>query len=322
MGESLPIDRVCLCVFILVRSPGTQPRRPEPYGIVWGDVLNLGTVVLNECSRPDDNGHRPVVQARCNHGNKKCRGIYQAIGKNPLLWASLITAAIGASFAIGLYLDDASARFLIRWTLSGTLVGSIVSLQLGRMVSYSFMHRYLKNEAIEIVSHPGHPDGLGGIKPLEDYFFFHAILFAIPLLHLGAWSILIPDRDGGVYLVWRIAYALLLFVSFVLFLVCSIWPIWSLHDAMKRRKTTLLANNEPMSLSIRELQQKIESTADILEKNQLSENLLVMTRHYYQIQSMPTWPFNLKTLQSFAFKLPLGPLGPLAGSNGSVEFLK
>jgi len=141
-------------------------------------------VVLDECSQPDDNGHRPVVQARCNHGDKKCRGIYQAIGKNPLLWASLITAAIGASFAIGLYLDDASARFLIRWTLSGTLVGSIVSLQLGRMVSYSCMHRYLKNEA------------------------------------------------------------------------------------------------------------------------------------------MPTWPFNLKTLQSFAFKLPLGPLGPLAGSNGSVEFLK
>jgi len=43
---------------------------------------------------------------------------------------------------------------------------------------------------------------------------------------------------------------------------------------------------------------------------------------YLKNEAMPTWPFNLKTLQSFAFKLPLGPLGPLAGSIGSVEFLK
>ena len=135
LAESLPLDRVCLRVFILVRSLRIQPWRPEPYGIVWCGVLNLGTVVIDECSRPDGNGYRPVVQPQCNHGNKKCRGIYQAIGKNPLLWASLITAAIGAPFAIGLYLDDVSAQFLIRWTLSGTLVGFIVTLQLGRMVS-------------------------------------------------------------------------------------------------------------------------------------------------------------------------------------------
>lgn len=245
----------------------------------------------------------------------------KALEKNAFIWTVLITVAIAASFWFGLKWEDASTKFAVEWTIGGTLFGFIVSLQLGRMVSYSLMNRYLKKEKISIISHPGHPDSLGGIKPLGYYFFFHAILFAIPLFHLGAWSLLIPGWEYWDYSVWRSAYALLFGVTLVLFLICCVWPILGLHEAMRERKATLLASNEPLSASIRELQEKIELTTDFPKKNEMSENLLVMTGHYYQIESMPTWPFNLKTLQSFALKLPLGLLGPLIGSISNLNTL-
>src|SRR5262249_25133123 len=61
---------------------------------------------------------------------------------------------------------------------------------LGRMASYGTMGFLIKEQGLSVEVMPGHPDEVGGFKPLGDFYFSQAVLAGFPALFLAVWLIL------------------------------------------------------------------------------------------------------------------------------------
>ena len=117
-----------------------------------------------------------------------------------MITAPVTSLAVTAAF-FGAF-DRLSLVARIPLILVEAVGGYVAGLHLGRMASYGALGRFLKQKGCEIRVWPGHVDGAAGLKPLGGFYFFQAMVAAIPAMFLAAWWVLIPLK-GDRYARWR-----------------------------------------------------------------------------------------------------------------------
>jgi hypothetical protein len=199
----------------------------------------------------------------------------------------------------------------------------VAGWQLGRMVAYGFLGTLSRKAGLSVRVIPGHLDGAAGLKPLGDFFFFQSMVTAIVALYLAIWWLLIPiwPRD---YSSWRGPYVGLLAVSVVVEVLAFFAPMWFFHVAMRKEKEQLLQTADELSEQVAALEVELARPSQSQPRNELQERLSLMTKQYWAIEQMPTWPVDYKTKKHFtvsnaALVLPL--LSEAAGLAGPWQHI-
>lgn len=235
---------------------------------------------------------------------------------------AFVAVVIGAAFLAAFSGAVASRLLLVVLAVAG---GWVAGFQLGRMVGYGQLGRVLRNAGAQVRVTAGHLDGVGGLKPVGEYFLFQAMVAAIPAVFLAAWWLLIPLR-GDRYEHWRDPYLGMLAVAIVIQLLAFIVPLWSFHRAMAAQKTILLQDADRLSVEIASLSERLAApqrgdkgpSREHPAADELRKRLDTITERYWAIERLPTWPVDVKTrrrfrLNNLALVLPLA--GKLVGES-------
>jgi hypothetical protein len=148
------------------------------------------------------------------------------------------------------------------------------------------------------VVQPSHVDGVAGLKPVGDFYFYQAMVAAIPAIFLAAWWFLFPiwPRD---YSHWEESYLVLLSAAMMAEILAFLIPIWGFHRIMVSAKEKFLKDADRLSVEISELRRGKESDQHANSKKLLSEQIESKTQRYWAIENMPTWPVDIKTKRRF-----------------------
>lgn len=210
-------------------------------------------------------------------------------------WSGVIIAvAVLVAFLIVFRLQ-AQILLMVLESLGGYIAGQF----LGHAVSYGRLAHLLKKEGISIQVQPGHLDGVAGLKPIGDLYFYQAMLIAIPAVYLAIWWLIIPVWPR--YTEWREPYVGLLAIILVIEFLAFLLPIWSFHTEMQNQKNGLLQEADGLSHEIVDLQSRLVQAKSDQERGELKERLALMTQRYWDIEKMPTWPVDIKVQRKFTF---------------------
>ena len=191
-----------------------------------------------------------------------------------------------------------------------TLGGYIAGRYLGRMASYGRLGWILKKEKISLMLEPGHLDGAVGLKPIGDFYFYQAMVAAIPAIFLGAWWLGITFMAYHRYQDWRRPYLGLLVIALAFEILAFLVPLWSFHREMQKQKIDFLKNADKLSRKIAEIQVQLAGPMSAEQRNVLKDQVAYMTKQYWDIEQMPTWPVDVRTrryftLNNIVLSLPL-----------------
>ena len=191
--------------------------------------------------------------------------------------------------------------------------GYIAGWHLGRMAAYGGLGAALKAQRIEVRPTPGHLDGAAGLKPVGDFYFFQAMVAAIPSIYLAVWWFMIPlvTSVWPRYASWRSPYIGLLALSIAFEVLAFLVPMWSFHLEMQHEKLNLLKKADELSANIGALEAQLAEPAHPDSRRELQEQLALMTKYYWNIENMPTWPVDYKTRRHFTLS-NVGLLLPVA----------
>jgi hypothetical protein len=214
------------------------------------------------------------------------------------IFGSIVAISIGAAFVAAFSIQQLSTRYLL--LIAEMLGGYIAGCYLGRMACYGAVGSMLKARGIKLHVIFGHPDTVGGLKPLGDFYFYQAMIVAIPAIFLATWLLLIPlPVFEGRYDRWREPYVGLLALAIFIEVLAFVLPLWSFHRDMVRQKRLLLEEADRLSLRIAEIQAKLAEEGVDSEKQILKEALSAMTARYRTIEDLPEWPVDLRTRRLF-----------------------
>jgi hypothetical protein len=176
--------------------------------------------------------------------------------------------------------------------------GYIAGFYVGRMIGYGQLGWLLKKEEIAIKVTAGHLDGVGGLKPVGDFYFFQAKVASIPAAYLAIWWFIIPFWPR--YAEWREPYLGLLVIAISIEIAAFFVPMLSFHHVMQSEKRRRLKEADQLSFEITQLETQLPLTATAEEQNALMEQLSFKAKQYWAIENLPTWPFDSKTRRRFS----------------------
>jgi hypothetical protein len=177
------------------------------------------------------------------------------------------------------------------------LGGYVVGRHLGWMACYGTLRLMLRKEALTLKVQPGHLDAAGGLKPIGDFYFLQAIVAVIPAAYLAIWWVIIPLFPQ--YARWREPYLGLLAIAITFELLAFAVPLWLFHLEMEEQKIQLMKDADKLSRSISDIQAQLTVVQTSQEREKLKEQLSNLTKGYWDIEQMPTWPVDAKTLRRF-----------------------
>lgn len=185
-------------------------------------------------------------------------------------------------------------------TVLAVIAGYIVGRVLGRMVCYGFLGAFLHSKRATVTMQPGHPDGAAGLKPLGDFYFFQAMLLALPIAFVAVWVMLIPIWSYHDYTHWQGPYLTLLIVGLAIEIGAFVLPMWTIHQDMVRGKAALQDKADALGREIVTLRAKLTSTTDAQAQSALNDQVDLLGKQYEELEHVPTWPVDLSTRRRFA----------------------
>lgn len=209
----------------------------------------------------------------------------------------VIAVCVAAGFlaAFPLYWLETRIPFMVASVVGGYIAGCY----LGRMALYGALAWLLRRRGCSLNLIPGHPDHVGGWKPIGDFFFLQALIVGIPAAFIAAWLILIPlPRFQQQYAHWQEPYVGLLAVALVLEIAAFLVPLWLFHRLMAAEKRALIHEADALSRRIAAVQAQL-ATAESGDAGALKERLTHMTARYQAIEDLPEWPLGKRTKRLF-----------------------
>lgn len=176
-------------------------------------------------------------------------------------------------------------------------LGAVAGYYIGQMIAFGTLGQLSVREQVSISPKPGHIDRAAGLKPIGDFYFFQAMVVAIPCLYIAIWWFVIPLLPH--YQHWRSPYLGLLAVGLLFEILSFLLPMWVFHQIMQRQKIRSLAEADELSKKITELENRILRSADARETNDLQKQLDFQREKYWEIEHMPTWPVDATTRRRF-----------------------
>lgn len=228
------------------------------------------------------------------------------------IWARAVAVVLAVAMMAAYLVAYREGFTVVRiFVATAEVIGAyIAGTLLGRMACFGQFGWILGKQAIEIKVVPGHVDGAAGLKPVGDFYFFQAMVAAIPAVYLAAWWVLIPFTPQHDYDVWREPYLGLLMIAIGLEVLAFFVPLWSFHKQMKNKKQELFKEADELSARMNDIQRKIIDLESYEEKKALRDHVSEIADQYWTIEKMPTWPVDVRTrrrfgLNNFLLLLPL-----------------
>jgi hypothetical protein len=213
--------------------------------------------------------HRGVIQldpAREAHLRKELK-------ERAAIWAilsgELVSIVILISFIVKNGLPYPIAQ--IPLTIFEVIGGYIVGRHLGIMASYGRLGHWLKKQGILVQVKPGYPDGAVGLKPVGDFYFFQAMLLALPVLYLFIWWLIMPLWSK--YEGWRNIYLGLLPVAITFEVISFLVPVWFFHREMQTQKAVLLREADILGHEISDAETTLIDSQDPSQRELLTRSL-------------------------------------------------
>lgn len=182
-------------------------------------------------------------------------------------------------------------------TILEMFLGAVAGYYIGQMIAYGTLGGLVRRGKIPIIAKYGHIDRAAGLKPIGDFYFFQAMIVAIPCLYIAAWWFIMPLLPW--YLHWRDPYLGLLAVGLIFEILSFLVPMWIFHLIMQEQKIKSLGEADELSKRIVELENRILMAADPKETNDLQKQLDFQQQKYWEIEHMPTWPVDAQTRRKF-----------------------
>jgi hypothetical protein len=216
----------------------------------------------------------------------------------------IVAAVVAALFTPHLLRFGLTALFFLE-----VVLGYCAGRYLGRMVMYGHLNSFLKHENVQVRMHPLHPDGVAGLRPIGEFYFYQAAIAGIPGIYLGSW-IIVMSIWGTVYYDWLVPYLLFLAIVAAIFNLAFLAPLFSFHKTMLAQKKTFLDSADLTSQQI--VRERLRLVSDISdeEKEDIKERLAESLSYYDRLQEMPVWPVSTKirtkfTLSNLVLSLPI-----------------
>ncbi|MGB8983838.1 MAG: hypothetical protein WCC12_18350 [Anaerolineales bacterium] len=210
---------------------------------------------------------------------------------------------IGAAFVALVILAAFLAAFrdfiveAIPLTLLEFFLGGVAGYFIGQMVAYGTLGQLARSAGVRIAPKPGHIDRAAGLKPIGDYYFFQAMIVAIPCVYIAVWWFIIPLLPH--YGPWRDPYLGLLGVVIVFEILSFIVPMLSFHAIMQEEKRSCQSEADELSRNLVELESRILHAAGPKDVSDLQKQLDIQREEYWEIENMPTWPVDVSTRRKF-----------------------
>ena len=186
-----------------------------------------------------------------------------------------------------------------------------------------------------------HPDKSGGLLPIGTTSVWIASILAVPAIYLGTWQILCAGQGIEVCShILRIESRMLYFkelllVVFVIFLISFVWPLWTTHQVMVRKREKV-QHYELMMVEqkINKISQQIIENADKIcqrdhdgqkaldENMMLQKKLDALQKTYLDLQHLPVWPFNKATILQLISTQGIPLLGLTGTGSKTIDLLK
>lgn len=182
-------------------------------------------------------------------------------------------------------------------TVLEVILGAVAGYHIGAMIAYGTLGRLSVSEKVSVRPKPGHIDRAAGLKPIGDFYFFQAMVVAIPCVYIAVWWFLIPLLPH--YQHWRNPYLGLLAVGLIFEILSFLLPMWVFHVIMQQEKVKSLGEADQLSKKIAELENRILRSADAGETSDLQRQLDFQREKYWEIEHMPTWPVDATTRRRF-----------------------
>jgi hypothetical protein len=217
-------------------------------------------------------------------------------------WSS-IGGLVVTALMIGAFFIASHGLIPLPWiplALLEAILGYVAGRHLGRMVFNGWLGRIVGQERISVNAEPGHIDGAAGLKPLGDFYFYQAMVVAVPVLFVAGWLTIFALWDGNPYSRWRLPYAILLPFALAFEVGAFLLPIWLFHQLMIRRKAAYVREADQCSREITELKLELAKPQPEATRKQIQETIEYKTKRYTDIDTMPTWPIDAGLRRRFA----------------------
>ncbi len=191
-----------------------------------------------------------------------------------------------------------------------------------------------------------HPDKSGGLLPVGITCFWIAAVLGIPGIYLGAWQIIC--LESGTLLcnnIPRLATRMLYFQEYLFFIIVAslisfIWPLWTIHKVMVKKRATLHHGElNTIGQKINEISQQLilntrrisipaqvnaadEAKDKIEESGKLQEKLGILQKIYLDLEQLPVWPFNKNIVLQVISTQGIPILGLTGIGSKILEFLR
>jgi len=307
---------VVACAYQYWGLPEGMPGAFPGYGnsfVRWDWMLLSGLATLTvgvqiargARSRLDQSIGRLIDRGVLAFGRDTHTAFNVALDARAGLWAQrsglVVAVAIGAAFVlafgIGLVLEP-ERLFLMVLELA---LGFAAGRYLGRMAAFGSLGWLLRGRHVRIVVRPGHIDGAAGLKPIGDYYLYQAALSALPAVFLAVWLVLIPVWPSNRYDQWRDAYLGLLPLALAFEVLAFLLPMRAFHQEMASQKQEQRRTADVRSREIADIQAELATCEDEQRRAGLKDQLASKTQQYWDIESMPTWPVDLRMWRRFTF---------------------
>lgn len=200
----------------------------------------------------------------------------------------------------------AAAKTLEKWyglplALLSFLAIWVAGERLGQMIAYGRSWRLFVRKGARWRIMLGHPDRVGGFKPVGDFFFYESIIIAIPAIFLAAWYLVIwLVLAKSPYSGWLPALPVFLAAAIVLEVLAFFLPMRPIHTFMRGQKTSLLTEADKLSLKIDSFQKRLWQSQLTSEHQQMKDSIADLTEMWKQIEKIPTWPIDPSIRRRFS----------------------
>ena len=186
--------------------------------------------------------------------------------------------------------------------------GFLVGFHAGRIASYGRLGARLKAHGALPAVVVAHVDGAAGLRPVGDFFFFQAMVVAIPAAFLAVWWFVIPIGWQERYGYWRNSFLVLLVVAVLVEVLAFLGPMMVIHHHMVASKRKLQLDADRLAHRIAQLQTKA-ADGETEDQTRVLDRL---QSRFNSIETLPTWPVDARTRRRFSLN-NIGLLLPVIG---------
>ncbi len=200
------------------------------------------------------------------------------------------------------------------FTFVSAIGAALAGLLFGRLTYYGRLAGVLGKSENSLRFIPSHSDGACGLKPIGDYYLYQALVFAVPIIWLGAWwAWIIPSYDGMVcsltgqslqrYANWQKPFFMQWLVVLVYFYMGFVWPFLILRRRIKQARKSFNENEaRRLRSDIIALQNQLSQLSGARAAEDRQALLSVLdgkSQELWSIRNMSGWPMDAGTLAKY-----------------------